>query len=134
MLYLTLEDTHTIGSPKQNGTHSNVQDHFAVMFEDDGESGYFYALDTRQAQSVVDALHLYNVESFSDTLQADNQLQICWSQDGNLAVLLLNGQVQAAFDFAKLIGYNHSHFPEPELGSMWSRGKLDDTFVEGLKA
>ena len=55
MLHLTLEDQLFLGQPKQVGTHSTVHDHLAVMFEDDGETGYFYALDMRQnAQPVVD--------------------------------------------------------------------------------
>ena len=45
MLHLTLEDQLFLGQPKQVGTHSTVHDHLAVMFEDDGETGYFYALD-----------------------------------------------------------------------------------------
>ena len=54
MLHLTLEDQLFLGQPKQVGTHSTVHDHLAVMFEDDGETGYFYALDMRQnAQPVV---------------------------------------------------------------------------------
>ena len=41
MLHLTLEDELFLGTPKQVGTHSTVFEHFAVMFEDDGETGYF---------------------------------------------------------------------------------------------
>ncbi len=41
MLHLTLEDQLFLGQPKQVGTHSTVHDHLAVMFEDDGETGYF---------------------------------------------------------------------------------------------
>ena len=48
MLHLTLEDELFLGTPKQVGTHSTVHDHLAVMFEDDGQTGYFYALDMRQ--------------------------------------------------------------------------------------
>ena len=40
MLHLTLEDQLFLGQPKQVGTHSTVHDHLAVMFEDDGETGY----------------------------------------------------------------------------------------------
>ena len=64
MLHLTLEDQLFLGQPKQVGTHSTVHDHLAVMFEDDGETGYFYALDMRQnAQPVVDCLHVYNADN-----------------------------------------------------------------------
>ena len=35
---------------------------FATVFEDDGDTGYFYGLDTKKAGNpIVDALHIYNV-------------------------------------------------------------------------
>jgi hypothetical protein len=33
---------------------------FGVIFEDDGETGYFYATDERNSE-ILDALHLYDV-------------------------------------------------------------------------
>lgn len=133
MLYLTLDALHKIGNVQQFGTHSNKQENLAVMFEDDGQTAYFYAIDMNKNESVVDSLHVYNVESIVNVeLQNECKLQICWSEGGNVAILLLNDQPYAAFDFVKLIGYNHSHFPEPELGSMWSREKLDHNFISNV--
>ena len=100
MLHLTLEDQLFLGQPKQVGTHSTVHDHLAVMFEDDGETGYFYALDMRQnAQPVVDYLHVYNVDNTRNHHEA-RKLEICWDESGYLALLLINGYPHAVFDFA----------------------------------
>ena len=109
MLHLTLEDQLFLGQPKQVGTLSTVHDHLAVMFEDDGETGYFYALDMRQnAQPIVDMLHVY----------------------GYLALLLINGYPHAVFDFARLVGYNSNKYPQPDLMSMWTREEITNKQAE----
>ena len=33
----------------------------AAVFEDDGDTGYFYALDTDGQSAIVDALHVYDI-------------------------------------------------------------------------
>lgn len=129
MLYLVLEDQHLIGQAKRQGAHSIVHDHLVVMFEDDGDSGYFYALDlTQTEQPVVDSLHIYNVDAI-EARHETRKLQICWSEDGNTAYLFINDYPHGVFDFTRLVGYNHSKFPQPELGSMWSHETLTDQLV-----
>ena len=124
MLHLTLEDELFLGTPKQVGTHSTVYDHLAVMFEDDGQTGYFYALDMRQnEQSIADMLHVYNVDSASNHHEA-RKLEICWDASGYLALLLINGYPHAVFDFARLVGYNGSKYPQPDLMSMWTHEEI----------
>ena len=40
---------------------------YEAVFEDDGETGYFYGLDTRNEEDpIVDALHVYNVVDVVD--------------------------------------------------------------------
>ena len=124
MLHLTLEDELFLGTPKQVGTHSTVYDHLAVMFEDDGQTGYFYALDMRQnEQPIVDMLHVYNVDSASNHHEA-RKLEICWDASGYLALLLINGYPHAVFDFARLVGYNGNKYPQPDLMSMWTHEEI----------
>ena len=124
MLHLTLEDELFLGTPKQVGTHSTVYDHLAVMFEDDGQTGYFYALDMRQnEQPIADMLHVYNVDSASNHHEA-RKLEICWDASGYLALLLINGYPHAVFDFARLVGYNGSKYPQPDLMSMWRHEEI----------
>ncbi|VTM24512.1 Uncharacterized protein conserved in bacteria [Stutzerimonas stutzeri] len=124
MLHLTLEDELFLGTPKQVGTHSTVYDHLAVMFEDDGQTGYFYALDMRQnEQPIADMLHVYNVDSASNHHEA-RKLEICWDTSGYLALLLINGYPHAVFDFARLVGYNGNKYPQPDLMSMWTHEEI----------
>ena len=54
---------------------------FAVIFEDDGRTGYFYALDTtREDQPIIDAVHIYNVENVLDR-DKPSKFTILWSPD-----------------------------------------------------
>ncbi len=102
------------------------------MFEDDGETGYFYAMDLHQVnQPVVDSLFVYNVSDIEqESLKEPRRLEICWSEDGYQAFLLINGYPHAVFDFKQFVGYNHSKHPYPELGSMWSRKETTAELVD----
>ena len=51
-------DELLVGSQSENGRA-------AVVFEDDGETGYFYACETMNGP-ILDALHIYNVEAIKD--------------------------------------------------------------------
>ena len=59
---------------------------FVAVFEDDGETGYFYALDTNRADEnqIVDALHIYDVEGVTDR-HIPSTIRIVWSTDGRSA-------------------------------------------------
>lgn len=122
MLYSTLTDQLLIGKGYRNGSHSTQFEQLVVMFEDDGETGCFYAMDLDQkAQPVVDCLLVYRVSDIeANTLPEPRRLEICWSENGLQAFLLINGYPHAVFDFRQFVGYNHSQLPEVELGSMWT--------------
>lgn len=83
---------------------------FSVLFEDDGESGYFYALDSANENRIVDAMLIYNVDAVVDRDQ-ENELRIEWSMDGMRSVLRVNGIPHAVFDFAAKRGYCRSNYP-----------------------
>lgn len=86
---------------------------FSVVFEDDGDTGYFYALElARGTNPVVDAVHIYNVANVSDR-EIPSQVQIVWAGDGEKALLLINGYPHAIFDFASRRGYCRTGFPPP---------------------
>jgi len=91
-----------------------------VMFEDEGETGYFYALDPARGadDEIVDALHIYNVEGVVDRKQA-SILLIVWSHDGLKSALLINGFVQAIIDFQGKRGYCRSGYPPSN--PLWSK-------------
>ena len=92
------------------------QGQFSAVFEDDGETGYFYALDRAiKNQPIQDAVHIYNVQSVTDRAQPSTA-KIGWSADFRKAVLLINDYPHAVFDFEAQQGYCRSGFPPPGVG------------------
>lgn len=110
---ITAETSFTVGTDVVlQGPSPSAQ--IGVVFEDDGETGYFYALDFgRKANPIVDALQIYNVRSVTDR-HLPSQAQIVWSEDGLKAALLINRHPHAVFDFAARRGYCRSGFPTPD--------------------
>jgi len=98
---------------------------YAALFEDDGKVAYFYGLDTRLGDQVLDAVHVYNVGTVLDHPSPDLDVhlpcdvQIIWSETQERVALLLNGKPHAAFDFIAKRGYCRSNFP---AASSWSKG------------
>jgi hypothetical protein len=85
-----------------------------VVSEDDGDTGYFYALDFARADNpIVDALHIYNAASVTDR-HVPSAVQILWSADNLKAMLLINRYPHAVFDFAAKRGYCRTAFPPPD--------------------
>jgi hypothetical protein len=91
---------------------------FVAVFEDDGETGYFYAVDPSASdQTIQDALHIYDVHAVADR-NIPSEVRIGWSSD-NLAVLLaINGNVHAVFHFGTKQACCLSGFPPPD-GRGW---------------
>ena len=84
---------------------------FCVLFEDDGETGYFYALQSsRKDNQILDMVNLYTVDPGSDPVRHD-EMGIVWSQDGSKVMLLLNEYPQAVFDFQAKRGYCRTNDP-----------------------
>lgn len=83
-----------------------------VVFEDDGETGYFYAVDCQDetAPRVVDAVFVYEAAAAPETSEV---AEVRWSADGVRAALFLSGVAQAAFDFASGRGYGRAEGPGP---------------------
>jgi len=110
---------------------------YAAVFEDDGKVAYFYGLDTRLRDPVLDAVHVYNVCSVLDhpTKELDVHVpcdvEIRWSADQQRVALLINGYPHAAFDFVEKRAYCRSNFPR---ASRWSTSghAWDDRAVEFL--
>ncbi|WP_083919036.1 DUF2251 domain-containing protein [Rudaea cellulosilytica] len=92
---------------------------YKVVFEDDGETGYFYAVDpAKVSQPIQDAVQIYNVKSVADR-QHPSVVEIVWSSDNLKAELLINKQPHAVFDFSAKQGYCLSGFPPSHSG--WSK-------------
>ena len=97
---------------------------YAAIFEDDGKVAYFYGLDTRLGDQVLDAVHVYNVGTILDHPTPDLdvhlpcEVQIVWSEAEDRVALVLNGRPHAVFDFTARRGYCRSNFP---AASSWSK-------------
>lgn len=105
---------------------------YGVVFEDNGETGYFYAV--HKENGILDALGIYNVSGVTDK-EIPSEIKIFWNKRRTLAALDINGFVHAVFDFSKHAGYCRSAFPEH--GSNWTRDSnrlLDDKLLKSLLA
>lgn len=101
-----------------------------VVFEDDGDTGYFYALDmSRNDNPIVDALHIYNATNVTDR-HLPSTVEIVWSADDYKAMLLINRYPHAVFDFAAKRGYCRTGFPPPDNRWTAHNHEWDDKVVE----
>ena len=92
----------------------------AAVFEDDGTTAYFYALDTSaEKQAIQDAVHIYNVVSVTDR-NKPSVVKVGWSVDSQKVVLLINGYPHAVFDFQAKQGFCRTGFPPPPSNGLWS--------------
>ena len=108
-----LSETITIGSHITFDCPSPITN-FAVVFEDDGDTGYFYGLNLEnKKRPVLDALHIYNVKDVLDK-DISLKLEIRWSNDGLKSGLAINGFMHAIFDFESRKAYCRTDFPPPD--------------------
>ncbi|HEV2483130.1 MAG TPA: DUF2251 domain-containing protein [Puia sp.] len=110
---------------------SSPENRYAVIFEDDGEAAYFYAVEKDEQGEglrVLDALHIH--EPGDDAPSSPTDLKLIWSRDWLKCALVLDGFVHALFDFENQGGYNISEFPPPN--DFWTRGdrKLTPELIE----
>ena len=105
-----VEETLMVGRPATIQQDS-PDGRYSSFFEDDGETGYFYALDLeRTGNPIVDAVHIYNVENVVDR-HKPSRVKIVWSNDGMKCALLINEYPHAAFNFSLRRGYCRTNFP-----------------------
>ena len=110
-----------------------TENNFGVVFEDDGVTGYFYAVEKREGEAVkiLDALHVYEIEQLPEE-EKNIKLQIIWSKDWLKCALVLNGFCHAVFDFEKQGGYNINEFP-PNNDTWTKEGRqLTNEIISGL--
>ena len=104
--------------------------HYSAIFEDDGDTGYFYAYDLSQSMHPIrDAMHIYNSANVTDR-SLPSTIAIGWSKDSLKAVLLINNYPHALFDFCTQRGYCRTGFPPPSQESGWSRHGWEDSVLE----
>jgi hypothetical protein len=106
---------------------------FSAVFEDDGETGYFYGLDaSRKENLILDALHVYNVGGLKDR-DKPSRLEIVWSLDGLRVILYINEYPHAAFDFVKRRGYCRTGFPSSTSEYSLDGHEWSDEVLEHFK-
>ena len=118
------------------------ENRYGVVFEDDGDSAYFYAVEKDaegDGMRVLDALHIHEEDDPEEEDEAEEEddaeedfepadLKIIWSRDWLKCALVLDGYVHALFDFENQGGYNISEFPPPN--EVWT--KSDRTLTPEL--
>lgn len=125
------EQTFNVG--EDTFVDSTAENNNAVVFEDNCETGYFYALDrNNNGLKVLDGLHLYNVENVTDK-DEPSVVKILWTQDLTKAFLSINDYYHAVFDFQSHAGYCRNGFPETD--NQWTKvkeRKLTASLIDGL--
>jgi len=106
------------------------ENNYAVVFEDDTETGYFYAIELDAAtggQLILDAVHIYEAEDIEES-KRPGTIKIIWSTDWLKCGLLINNYCHAVFDFIQRGGYCRNEFPPPN--ETWTKG--DRTLTDAM--
>ena len=148
--YLMHEQNFVIGEDTFIETFA-PENNYGVVFEDDGETAYFYAVEKDKdghGLVILDALHVYESGEKEDVNgnmdmekkgdaggtkgPAASKLLIVWSKDWLKCALVIDGFCHALFDFAAHGGYNINEFPPPN--DFWTKGdrKLTEEVLKGL--
>jgi hypothetical protein len=117
-IYKTAQETLLVGKPLVVEGPA-PEGALSAVFEDDGETGYFYALDTSLGgQPIQDAVHIYNVADVADR-DKPSEVKIGWAEGFQSVVLLINDHPHAVFSFPDRKGWCRTGFPPP-AGEGWS--------------
>ena len=118
-----LKEQHFTAGEETFIESSSSENNYAVAFEDDTETGYFYAIELDKVtggQKVLDAVHIYEVDAI-DRDKRPGIINIVWSTDWLKCGLLINKYCHAVFDFAAQGGYCNNEFPPPN--GIWTKGE-----------
>jgi hypothetical protein len=117
-----LKEQHFVAGEDTFIESISSENNYAVVFEDDTETGYFYAIALNAAtgeQQVLDAVHIYEAEDIK-LEKRPGVINILWSTDWLRSALLINNYCHAVFDFAGQGGYCRNEFPPPN--EIWTKG------------
>ena len=120
--YLLRKQAFVAGEDTFIESRSN-ENNCGVVFEDDTDTAYFYAIEIEPAtgkQNILDALHIYNIEEVPEQ-QREGHVHIIWSTDWMRCGLIINNYCHAVFDFKNQGGYCRNEFPPPN--SIWTKGE-----------
>lgn len=132
-VYVDVDESYKVGEAWFASVSSDAT--WAVVFEDDGMTGYFYASTWDNDGEgtfgpVMDAMHIYNVADVKpDGLW---KIQIGWNAEGTAVALLINGHLQAIFDRANANSCCRTGFPPAQAESPFKRAQAWDPAMEAL--
>jgi len=127
-MHLGIEEKVTVGTPDTVVDSTAVGGERSVIFEDDGTTGYFYAVRPGAELEILDALHVYDVANVSDR-HIPVKVQLVWDETWNAAVLLINGYGHALYDFQRSAGFCRNAFSAARNGQTLKR-ELTDELIE----
>jgi hypothetical protein len=104
------QESITVGVPTALRLNS-PDGRFCAVFDDNGETGYFYALDYSVVeQPIIDALHIYNCADVAHK-EEPIRVNIIWSADCEKVALFINSYPHAAYNFFERRGTCRTGFP-----------------------
>ena len=103
---------------------------FAAAFEDDRETGYFYAVDGAASEHCVHAAaHIYTVGSMVRSHERVS-VKVGWSSDSAKVVLMVDDVPHAVFDFLARQGFCRTGFPSGPTHGGWAMIAWSDSVME----
>lgn len=112
----------------------NLNEEFGVVFEDDGDTGYFYATNAAHTE-IYDALHLYDRPS-AKAVEPGDKIFIVWNSSRLKAGIYYHDRFQAIFDFPTKRGICRNNFgvSTPTQSGWSAQGHAwDESMEDGLK-
>src|SRR5262249_10852245 len=102
-----------LGTPRVISSQHPTIENYEVVFEDDGETGYFYALDygISKEHPIQDAALVYQ-----RLAPREVEIDIVWSKTYPRAFLFGDRQSQVVFAFDLKKCWAHSNFPSGKWG------------------
>lgn len=120
-LKLSVKEFVRIGEETVVKSVCPADEHYLVVFEDDGEAGTFYAVDTRLPfGQILDLVQIYSVSAIANR-HDPAEVAITWSSDGLSAVLFFNRYPHAVIDFELKEAFCRSNFPYESASPEWSK-------------
>lgn len=130
MATVVAETTLVVGSPEVLEGPSPTSP-FQIVFEDDGDTGYLYAVRLNDDGSIkiLDAVHLYTVSTVANAEQPV-EVKLVWNDAGRLGAVLIEDHCHAVFDFDEGRGHSIDEFPDPPDDGDWTRHGVSDELLE----
>ena len=132
-MHLETEEKITVGIADTIVDSTAPSGERGVVFEDDGTTGYLYAVRPGPGLEILDALHVYDVANVADR-HIPVKVQLVWDENWTAALLLINGYGHALYDFQRAAGFCRNAFPEAPNGQLPKRELTDELIQQYFEA